>query len=82
MLLRAASTPVAFASIVGPQHGSAVLHRIDFDQRPTETAEPRMDRFGNEVDDAIGDYRIDTRGNVYESHSPETAISILGPPQS
>jgi hypothetical protein len=39
----------------------------------------RLDLFGNEVSDAVGDYRIDRRGEVYEWHSPDTAVLRLRP---
>ncbi len=52
---------------------------IDID-RSTDVEQPREDVFGNEVDDAVGDYRIDVRGDVYERHSPETEVSKLRPP--
>jgi hypothetical protein len=43
---------------------------------------PRVDLFGNEIEDALADYRIDLRGSVYERHSPETAVAALGSPSS
>jgi hypothetical protein len=43
-------------------------------------AEPRVDLYGNEVEDAIGDYRIDRRGDVYERHSPDTEVTQLAAP--
>ena len=42
---------------------------------------PRFDLFGNEVEPAIADYRIDLRGTVYERHSPDTAVPKLGSPK-
>jgi hypothetical protein len=42
--------------------------------------DPKVDLFGNEVEEAIADYRIDVRGSVYERHSPETAVQKLGSP--
>ena len=42
--------------------------------------EPLVDLYGNEVENAVADYRIDRRGGVYERHSPDTAVSKLGPP--
>ena len=45
--------------------------------RPTE---PHVDVFGNEIEDAVTDYRIDSTGDVYERHSPETEVPRLGPP--
>jgi hypothetical protein len=43
-------------------------------------AEPRVDLNGNEIDDAVGDYRIDGRGEMYERHAPDTALLRLGAP--
>jgi len=45
-------------------------------------AQPRLDVYGNEIDDAVTDYRIDPRGDVYERHSPETEVPRLAPPVS
>ena len=42
--------------------------------------ESHLDVYGNEVQDAITDYRVDTQGVVYENHSPETEVPHLGPP--
>jgi hypothetical protein len=41
---------------------------------------PRMDVYGNEVEDAVGDYRVDGTGDLYESHSPDTEVARLGTP--
>jgi hypothetical protein len=41
---------------------------------------PLVDRYGNEVERAVGEYRIDYRGEVYERHSPQTALPRLGSP--
>jgi hypothetical protein len=41
---------------------------------------PRVDRFGNDIEDAVGDYRIDSGGDVYESHSPDTQVTRLNVP--
>lgn len=44
--------------------------------------EPHLDVYGNEIEDAITDYRVDTQGAIYERHSPETEVPHLGPPIS
>ena len=44
-------------------------------------AEPRVDLNGNEIDDAVGDYRVDPRGEMYERHAPDTVLPRLGAPQ-
>ena len=41
---------------------------------------PRFDLLGNEVEPAIGDYRIDVEGDLYEHHSPDTEITELPVP--
>ena len=43
-------------------------------------AEPRRDLYGNEIEDAVGDYRIDRRGDIYERHSPDTEVTQLAAP--
>jgi hypothetical protein len=43
-------------------------------------AEPRVDLYGNEIEEAVGDYRIDVRGDIYERHSPETEVTQLAAP--
>lgn len=42
--------------------------------------QPEFDLFGNEIERAIADYRIDRRGGVYERHAPDTAVQKLGSP--
>jgi hypothetical protein len=43
---------------------------------------PRLDLFGNAIEEAIADYRIDLRGGVYERHAPDTAVQKRGAPSS
>jgi hypothetical protein len=43
-------------------------------------AEPQLDVWGNQVDEAVGDYRMDSKGGLYESHSPGTSLLKLGAP--
>jgi hypothetical protein len=47
-----------------------------------EARDPEVDLFGNEVEPAIADYRVDLRGTIYERHSPETAVARLGSPST
>ena len=44
-------------------------------------AEPRIDLNGNEIDDAVGDYRVDRQGELYERHAPDTALLHLSAPR-
>ena len=50
-------------------------------QRDDDWAEPRVDLNGNEIDAAVGDYRVDTRGEMYERHAPDTALIHLTAPE-
>jgi len=47
-----------------------------------KAAVPHLDVYGNEIEDALTDYRIDPAGDIYERHSPETEVARLGPPVS
>jgi len=49
--------------------------------RDEDWAEPRTDLNGNEIDDAVGDYRVDRRGEMYERHAPDTALLHLSAPR-
>ncbi len=47
--------------------------------KPTfEPRGPRIDVYGNVVHHAIAQYEIDVEGDVYERHSPETALPKVG----
>lgn len=49
----------------------------------SETSEPpQVDVYGNEIQEAVGDYRVDPTGGMYESHSPDTEVLHLGPKTS
>jgi hypothetical protein len=60
---------------VDVQRDLTAAHEQDVDQ-------PKVDLFGNEIDDAVGDYRVDVKGEIYERHSPDTEVSRLRPPVS
>lgn len=60
-------------------HASPAVADTRDDLAPT-AAEPHFDLYGNEIEDAVGDYRIDPRGDVYERHSPDTEVPRLPPP--
>ena len=42
--------------------------------------QPEIDLFGNEIERAVSDYRVDYTGDIYEAHSPDTAITRLAAP--
>lgn len=50
-------------------------------QPQDDWAEPRVDLNGNEIDVAVGDYRVDRRGEMYERHAPDTALIHLSAPE-
>ena len=54
---------------------------LPFPQRDDDWSEPRVDLNGNEVDVAVGDYRVDRRGEMYERHAPDTALIHLSAPE-
>ena len=43
---------------------------------------PLVDVYGNEIEEAVGDYRVDGTGDLYETHTPDTEVTRLGPPTS
>jgi hypothetical protein len=45
-------------------------------------ADAPVDLYGNPVTDAVADYRLDSAGSLYESHSPQTEIPKLASPKS
>jgi hypothetical protein len=49
--------------------------------RVDDWSEPRVDLNGNEIDDAVSDYRVDGRGDMYERHAPDTALIHLSAPE-
>ena len=44
------------------------------------TSQPLVDLYGNPIDRAMSDYRVDGRGDMYERHAPDTALLKLGSP--
>ncbi|HTM02735.1 MAG TPA: hypothetical protein VL173_04460 [Vicinamibacterales bacterium] len=77
----------AHAAALGSRHSAAISDLSDLPEDPSDgdatddlTITPQFDVYGNEVDDAVGGYRIDPRGDEYEEHSPDTEIVRLGPP--
>jgi hypothetical protein len=54
---------------------------IDSDALAIDAASPpRLDLYGNEIDNAVGEYGIDIRGDLYERHSPGTEVTRLAAP--
>jgi hypothetical protein len=70
--ITAPAPPLAGAVAEGP-----LVEPNDSEEGP----DSRFDLFGNEVEEAVADYRIDLRGGIYERHSPDTAVPRLGSPK-
>lgn len=51
--------------------------RFDVEQRGGKGT---PDLYGNEVTEAIAEYKLDARGSLYELHSPQTEMPRLRPP--
>jgi len=45
-------------------------------------AEGGVDLYGNEITDAVAEYKLDATGSLYELHSPQTELPHLASPKS
>jgi hypothetical protein len=43
---------------------------------------PAIDAYGNEVTEAVATYKLDSSGDVYEEHSPQTEVPRLASPKT
>ena len=59
---------------------AALIGETDAPATAGGTSAPRLDLYGNPIERAVGDYRTDRRGDLYERHAPDTAILDPGPP--
>lgn len=73
-------SPAIHTSSIFDVNAPPILAR-DGEPADPETAEPRVDVNGNEVNDAVSDYRVDREGAMYERHAPDTELPRLGPPE-
>jgi hypothetical protein len=70
---------VLLAFLAG-RHNTTVSHADELTVEIQErVSPPRFDIYGNQVDPAVGDYRVDPLGGLYERHAPDTAVLKLGP---
>lgn len=67
----AGRTPAVFLSVETPREVN----------RPA-AGRPLTDLNGNPVSRAVGGYRVDAQGDLYEEHNPDTAVLKLGSPTS
>ena len=72
---------VALAFMVGRTPSVSPAERHVEGERARVSA-PNIDIYGNRVERAVGGYRVDVRGDLYEEHNPDTAVLELGPPSS
>jgi hypothetical protein len=56
---------------------TAVFDPVVGERRTTDVTPPKVDVLGNEIQDAVGDYRVDRQGEIYERHSPDTEVKKL-----
>jgi hypothetical protein len=75
---RAATPPPAAAEPKRVLDSSLMLDALPV--MPEPETDTRVDLYGNEIEQAIGDYRVDFHGDIYERHSPETAVADLSAP--
>jgi hypothetical protein len=57
-------------------------HPRVLEEAGAEGREPSRDLYGNEVTEAVAKYLLDSRGSVYEEHSPQTEVPRLAGPKS
>jgi hypothetical protein len=79
--LENAATSAEITAPAAPIAGAVVGEPLVEPHDSPEEPDPRYDLFGNEIEEAIADYRIDLRGGLYERHSPDTAVPRLGSPK-
>ena len=76
-----AATSAEITDSAAPVFGAVAGEPLVESGDSIETPDPRFDLFGNEVEEAVADYRFDLRGGLYERHSPDTAVPKLGSPE-
>jgi hypothetical protein len=47
-----------------------------------DAGEGGLDLYGNEITDAVAEYKLDATGSLYELHSPQTELPHLASPKS
>jgi hypothetical protein len=61
--------------LVGIRPSTAVFSQdLGTEQDVMTPSDPRVDLYGNEISNAVGDYRVDPLGHMYERHAPDTAL--------
>jgi len=81
MLVAGSTACVSKTMAARAVHASVTSHTgMDRLGAPGHGVQPHLDIYGNQIEEAITDYRIDTGGLVYERHAPDTEVPHLGPP--
>ena len=83
MWMKQSATPPLPVITIPAAHTTAVTDSAPrvLPTRDDDWADPRVDLNGNEVDDAVSDYRVDRQGELYERHAPDTALLRLSAPR-
>jgi hypothetical protein len=76
------SPPSPVASTMAPRFHGAVVATTHTDRAGELAAGGVRDRFGNEVSDAVAEFKLDGTGSLYEVHSPDTELAALPAPVS
>jgi hypothetical protein len=76
------SPPSPVDSTMAPGFHAAVVVATHIEQRDELSAAGVRDRFGNEVSDAVAEFKLDGTGSLYEVHSPQTELAALPAPIS
>jgi len=71
----ATALPINHPEAIAGDESAAVSEFNESRVEPSDVPKTRqVDIYGNEVEAAISDYRIDSRGDLYEHHHPQTAL--------
>jgi len=76
---RVTFTPAATTTAPSPASAGDIdlnSHPVPVIRQP-EPEKQRLDRYGNDVSDAIAKYKSDRTGSLYEEHSPQTEVPRL-----
>jgi FtsZ-interacting cell division protein ZipA len=70
----ATALPLDVVSAFPDPSTTSVRDGAENDDYSASSAPRLYDMYGNEIEEALGDYRIDVRGEMYERHAPQTAL--------
>lgn len=71
--------PGTTATVSIDVHREATFQGLVIEEPREYAPAARLDLYGNPVEPAIGDYRTDPHGDLYEWHAPDTEILKLDP---